>query len=111
MIEKREKEEFWQALWSEMNSWDTTNLKPNEKKVYEAIRIILKDPESIEIFNKKAIYLYIRELTGLSTKQIVISLKKFKNKYNYFIQKWNRGAITHLQVETDGPTEEITRIN
>jgi len=106
----REKKEFWLALWNEINTWDVNSLKLNEKKVYEAIKIILKDPESIEIFNKKAIYLYIRELTGLSTKQIVLGLKKFKVKYNYFIQKWNRGAVTHIQVNENVP-KEITIIN
>ena len=56
------------ALWNEINTWDTSSLKLNEKKVYEAIRIILKDPESIEIFNKKAIYLYIdRKSTRLNS--------------------------------------------
>ena len=94
--ETREKREFWQALWNEMGTWDTQTLKPNEKKVYEAIKFILKTPENIDIFNKKAIYLYIRELTGLTTKQIVLSLKKFKIKYNYFVQKWNRGSILHV---------------
>ncbi len=103
--EKREKVEFWQALWTEMNNWDNSNLKPNEKKVYEAIKIILKDPEAIEIFNKKAIYLYIREMTGLTTKQIVLGLKKFKIKYNYFVQRWNRGGITHLKVQNNGSKE------
>jgi len=102
---EREKREFWQALWHEMDAWDIQSLKPNEKKVYEAIKLILKNPDSIDIFNKKAIYLYIRELTGLTTKQIVLSLKKFKNKYNYFVQKWNRGAITHIKVEEDGRQE------
>jgi DNA-directed RNA polymerase specialized sigma subunit len=109
--EKREKEEFWAALWQEINTWDSPNLKPNEKKVYEAIKLILKDPESIEIFNKKAIYLYIRELTGLTTKQIVMGLKKFKTKYIYFVQKWNRGSVTHLKVQINVPEEEITRFN
>ena len=55
--DKREKHEFWTALWQEIDTWDSPNLKPNEKKVYEAIKLILKDPESIEIFNKKAILL------------------------------------------------------
>lgn len=107
----RERKEFWQALWLEMNGWDTINLKINEKKVYEAIKILLKDPESIEIFNKKAVYLYIRELTGLSTKQIVVGLKKFKNKYNYFVQKWHKGTITHIREEHYVTTKEITTIN
>jgi len=109
--EKREKKEFWIALWQEIDSWDSVNLKPNEKKVYEAIRMVLKDPESIEIFNKKAIYLYIREITGLSTKQIVMGLKKFKTKYIYFVQKWNRGGVTHLKVQENGIEEEITGFN
>lgn len=103
--EKREKKEFWIALWAEIDSWDTSAHKPNEKKVYEAIKLILKDPESIEIFNKKAIYLYIRELTGLTTKQIVMGLKKFKNKYIYFVQRWNRGAVTLVKVQIDGYEE------
>ena len=34
------------------------------------------DSKIIEIFNKKAIYLYIREITGLNTKQVVNSLNK-----------------------------------
>lgn len=97
--ETREKTEFWQALYQEMDTWDSTTLKQNERKVYEAIKILMKDPDGIEIFNKKAIYLYIRELTGLTTKQIVVSLKKFRYKYNYFILKWNKGIVTHLKVQ------------
>lgn len=109
--EKREKNEFWNALLEEMDTWDNQSLKPNEKKVYEAVRILMEDPDNIPIFNKKAIYLYIRELTGLSTKQIVIGLKKFKNKYNYFVQKWQKGAITHLRGGSDGRTKEATIFN
>jgi DNA-directed RNA polymerase specialized sigma subunit len=109
--ETREKKEFWEALWLEIDTWNVNNLKFNEKKVYEAIKILLKEPESIEIFNKKAIYLYIRELTGLSTKQIVIGLKKFRNKYNYFVQRWNKGNITHLRGQENVTTQEITPIN
>jgi len=100
--EKREYRELWTGLWQEMDSWDTTALKGHERKVYEAIKILLRDPDSVQILNKKAVYLYLRELTGLTTKQIVSGLKKFKVKYNYFIGKWNRGAITHLKDEEYG---------
>jgi hypothetical protein len=68
-------------------------MKPNEKKVLEAIRIILSNPDAIEIFNKKAIYLYIREITGLNTKQIVNNLNKMRVKYRSFKTDWNRGKI------------------
>ncbi len=91
--QKRESAEFWNALMLEIDSWDRTSLKVSEKKVYESIKILLKDPENIQIFNKKAIYLYIREITGLTTKQIVMGLKKFRVKYGFFKQKWDRGLV------------------
>ena len=90
---KREEHEFWTFLWGEIDTWDTGNLKENEKKVLEAVKILLSSPEDIEIFNKKAIYLYIREITGLNTKQVVNNLNKMRVKYRVFKGKWNRGDI------------------
>jgi hypothetical protein len=90
---KREEVEFWSFLWEEIETWDTGNLKENEKKVLEAIKILLASPDDIEIFNKKAIYLYIREITGLNTKQVVNNLNKMRVKYRVFKGKWNRGDI------------------
>ena len=90
---RREQEEFWKHLWEEINSWDTDKLKPNDQKVLEAVRILLNNSQDIEIFNKKAIYLYMREITGLNTKQIVNSLNKMRAKYRDFKGKWNEGDI------------------
>ena len=87
----RENEEFWGSLWNEIDTWDAPNLKPNEKKVLEAIRILLSSSDNIEIFNKKAIYLYMREITGLNTKQIVNNLNKMRIKYRAFKVKWDEG--------------------
>ena len=53
----------------------------------------MKNIEEIEILNKKAIYLYMREITGLNTKQIVTNLNKMRAKYKVFRQKWNNGDI------------------
>ena len=71
----REELEFWQSFYAELKSWDETQMKENDLKVYKAINILFESREDIEIFNKKAIYLYLREITGLNTKQIVNSLK------------------------------------
>ncbi len=49
--------------------------------------------DQIEIFNKKAIYLYLREITGLNTKQIVSCLNKMREKYGTFKKKWDNGEI------------------
>tara|TARA_R100001015_G_C4623932_1_gene181888 strand:- start:118 stop:831 length:714 start_codon:yes stop_codon:yes gene_type:complete len=91
--EEREKDEFWNFLWQEIQTWDTDKLKDNEKKVLEAIKILLESPNDIEIFNKKAIYLYMREITGLNTKQIVNSLNKMRKRYRLFKVKWDRGDL------------------
>jgi len=86
---EREKKEFMEHLWGEIEKWDKQNLKDNERKVLEAIKILFSDAESIEIFNKKAIYLYIREITNLNTKQVLNNLKKFRIEYANFRKKWN----------------------
>ena len=80
-------------FWKEVNSWETINMKPNEEKVYEAIRVIFSNPDRIEIFNKKAIYFYIREITGLNTKQVVNNLNKMRIKYRVFKKKWDKGDL------------------
>lgn len=95
-IEKREQQEFWFSLMSEIDRWDCINLKENEKKVVEAIKILLNSAEEIEIFNKKAVYLYLRELTGLNTKQVVNNLNKLRDKYKIFKTRWDRGDYDRI---------------
>jgi len=89
----REYKEFWDNFWEEVDSWQVLPMKDNEKKVYESIRILMKNSEDIEIFNKKAIYLYIREMTGLNTKQVVNNLNKLRARYRDFKTKWDEGEI------------------
>ena len=92
-VSEREEKEFWVSFYTELKSWDTVGMKENDIKVYEAIKILFDSKEDIEIFNKKAIYLYLREITGLNTKQIVNSLKKFRKKYSNFKQDWESGEL------------------
>lgn len=92
-LQKRSEMEFWNSLDTEINTWDSFMLKENEKKVLMAVRILMDSADTIEIFNKKAIYLYMREITGLNTKQIVNSLNKMRSKYRDFKGKWNEGDI------------------
>jgi len=53
----------------------------------------MENIDKIEIFNKKAVYLYMREITGLNTKQIVSALNKMRERYRNFKKKWNEGEI------------------
>jgi hypothetical protein len=92
-ITDREEQEFWNLFHEEIKSWDESQMKENDLKVYKAIVILFESKEDIQIFNKKAIYLYLREITGLNTKQIVNSLKKFRIKYSNFKQNWESGNL------------------
>jgi hypothetical protein len=90
----REWQEFWGSLWSQIDSWEERmNIKENDRKVYEAVKILLNSHEDIDIFNKKAIYLYLREITKLNTKQIVNSLTKMRKWYVEFKKSWDEGKI------------------
>ena len=76
-----------------MKTWEMDDMRANDEKVYKAIMILFESSNDIEVFNKKAVYFYLREITGLSTKQIVSSLNKFKLKYRWFKQDWDSGKI------------------
>ena len=89
----REEMEFWNYLWTEIEVWEGELLKPNEKKVLNAVKHLLSNCEDIEIFNKKAIYLYLRELTDLNTKQVVNNLNKLRIRYRSFKTRWTNGEI------------------
>ena len=92
-VTQRVEEEFWKSFYTELKSWDISQMKENDTKVYKAIIILFESKEEIDIFNKKAIYLYLREITGMNTKQIVNSLKKFRKRYHSFKQSWECGQL------------------
>lgn len=94
---KREQREFWHFLLKEIEDWsweeEKNNALSNDMRVLRAISELLSSPQEIDILNKKAIYLYIREITGLTTKQIANSLKKYRVRYRAFTKEWNNGKI------------------
>jgi len=101
-----EQKQFWKALWVEMEKWGRIPMKPTEERVYKAVKILMEQSEDIEIFNKKAIYLYLRELTGLNTKQVVNNLNKLRSRYRNFKTDWDEGKITHIEEIEDVKKEE-----
>lgn len=91
--DKTMRKELMNNLKVEMESWKPDFQKESEKKVYDAVMILFESAEDIEIFNKKAIYLYLRELTGMNTKQIVVQLNKMRSRYKNFRKDWDNGEI------------------
>ena len=65
--------------------WDdyleTTFTKKGDRELAGAIVELFRKREKIELFNKKALYIYIREMTDASTQQITKMVKTMKEKY------------------------------
>ncbi len=65
--------------------------KDKDRKVCDAINILFKRRENLEIFNKKALYIYIREMTEVDTPIITKVTKKlkklYKKLYSEYIEK------------------------
>jgi len=55
--------------------------KDHDRKVCDAVNVLFKRRENLEIFNKKALYIYIREMTGVETPVITKVTKVLKKLY------------------------------
>ena len=70
------------------NNMFTMFKKEHDRKVCDAINVLFKRRENLEIFNKKALYIYIREMTGVETPVITkvtkILKKVYKKLYNEY---------------------------
>jgi hypothetical protein len=53
----------------------------NESSCVEAITLLVKNIEDIDLLSKRAVMLYIREITGMSSKQLSIVLSSLKKHY------------------------------
>lgn len=66
-------------------------LKPQDKQIADAILTVFKARRNLDIFKKKALYIYIREITNCETTQLtrVATVLKgiFKRKYNKIYEK------------------------
>jgi len=55
--------------------------KKQDAQTADAVVELFRKRETLEIFNKKALYIYIREITDVSTPQITKIIKKLKVVY------------------------------
>ena len=64
--------------------------KENDAKTADAILELLKKRESLEVFNKKALYIYIREMYDVKTPKITKIAKQiyvvFKKHYLFYLE-------------------------
>ena len=68
--------------------------KDHDRKVWDAVNVLFKRRENLEIFNKKALYIYIREMTGVETPVITKVTKVLKKLYkNLYTEYTETGHI------------------
>ncbi len=65
--------------------------KNDDILVAEAVLTLFQKRESLEIFNKKALYIYIREITGCDTPSITKVTKTLKKYYIRAYNQWENG--------------------
>ena len=53
----------------------------NEKKCIEAINTIFKNIQELDYLNKRAIFVYLRELSGLNAKQLSVAMSNIRRHY------------------------------
>ncbi len=55
--------EFWIEFYKSLDSWKPVLTKKTEKKVLEAVIFLMTHSDLVPIYNKKAIYMFLREIT------------------------------------------------
>ena len=62
----------------------------NEKACLNAIEILIENIDDIDLLSKRAVMLYIRGITGLSSKQLSIALSSLKKQYKIIREENSR---------------------
>lgn len=87
--------EFMDSL---VNHWED-NLqkifsKQNDLKIASAVVELMRNVDRLEDFNKKMLYLYIREMTSCKTQQITKVINKMKVHQKLFMKNYlNNGSV------------------
>jgi hypothetical protein len=71
--------------------------KDEDARTADAIISLFRRREHLELFNKKAIYIYIREMTDQSTPQITKVLKKMKKIYKKLMDQYTEHGTVSMR--------------
>lgn len=71
--------------------------KSEDAKTADAVLELFRKRENIEMFNKKAIYIYIREMTDQQTPQITKVIKKMKKIYLRLMSQYNEDGYVSMK--------------
>ena len=87
-------DEYVETMYLEL---DTLFTKKRDREIADAILTIFSNREDLEIFKKKAIYLYVKEITDCKTVHLTKVIKILKDEfYQMLTEKQNVGLVIDL---------------
>lgn len=73
--------------------------KEKELKIADAVITVFRNRHDIDIFKKKALYIYIREITDCETPNLTKVIRKLKDDfYNLYYEFYNKGLLNRKEV-------------
>lgn len=79
------------------NNFDILFESEKDKKIADSILTIFKERESLEIFKKKALYIYIREITDCKTSHLTKVVKILKDTFYHLYNKKLTDGVTFIR--------------
>jgi hypothetical protein len=71
--------------------------KEQEAKIADAVLTIFKTRHDLDIFKKKALYIYIREMTDCETPHLTRVISKLKSEfYNKYFEYSENGLVVNI---------------
>lgn len=89
--------EFKLSLFRNMEKWRSILKKKQELQVLDAIVFLMQNPDLVSIYSKKAVFVYIKEMTNLTTKQVNHHMTRLKELYIKFREEFNSGEEQQQQ--------------
>ncbi len=80
-----ERENFKKEMWQVINELQNRVKKQNEKLCVDAIKTVFENIDNLDFLNKRAIYVYIREISGLNSKQLSVAMSKIRKHYKQIV--------------------------
>lgn len=83
-------------IWSDFVYEDLENMfkKEKERKIADAVITVFKNRHDLDIFKKKALYIYIREMTDCETPHITKVIRKLKDSfYDLYYEYYDKGLL------------------
>ena len=80
-----EKQELRGEIMKVLDQIDLRVTKPNEVLCAKAIRTVFENIDNLDFLNKRAIYVYVREISGLTSKQLSVAMSKIRKHYKEIV--------------------------